>query len=258
MRRAAEQSEKLFAKGVEMSAVIVYNRILVIFMVQKTFGVALDGPSGSGKSTLARLVAQRYGFVYLDTGSLYRAVGYYIAQKGIDPRDNAAVCAALPGIKLDMRLENGGSAVYLDGVRLGTEIRTPEISAYASAVSAIPQVREFLLSVQRGIAERRDVVMDGRDIGTVILPDARVKIFITASPEERAARRFRELSDRGENVVYEDILARMKERDFNDRNRDIAPTVPAEDAVIIDNTGMSAQQTLEAVADIIDKERARK
>ena len=242
-----------------MSAEIVYNRILVIFMVQKTFGVALDGPSGSGKSTLARLVAQRYGFVYVDTGSLYRAVGYYIAQKGIDPRDNAAVCAALPGIKLDMRLENGGSAaVYLDGVRLGTEIRTPEISAYASAVSAIPQVREFLLSVQRGIAERRDVVMDGRDIGTVILPDARVKIFITASPEERAARRFRELSDRGENVVYEDILARMKERDFNDRNRDIAPTVPAEDAVIIDNTGMSAQQTLEAVADIIDKERARK
>lgn len=242
-----------------MSAEIVYNRILVIFMVQKTFGVALDGPSGSGKSTLARLVAQRYGFVYVDTGSLYRAVGYYIAQKGIDPRDNAAVCAALPGIKLDMRLENGGSAVYLDGVRLvGTEIRTPEISAYASAVSAIPQVREFLLSVQRGIAERRDVVMDGRDIGTVILPDARVKIFITASPEERAARRFRELSDRGENVVYEDILARMKERDFNDRNRDIAPTVPAKDAVIIDNTGMSAQQTLEAVADIIDKERARK
>lgn len=241
-----------------MSAEIVYNRILVIFMVQKTFGVALDGPSGSGKSTLARLVAQRYGFVYVDTGSLYRAVGYYIAQKGIDPRDNAAVCAALPGIKLDMRLENGGSAVYLDGVRLGAEIRTPEISAYASAVSAIPQVREFLLSVQRGIAERRDVVMDGRDIGTVILPDARVKIFITASPEERAARRFRELSDRGENVVYEDILARMKERDFNDRNRDIAPTVPAEDAVIIDNTGMSAQQTLEAVADIIDKERARK
>ncbi len=222
-------------------------------MVLKTFKIALDGPSGSGKSTLAKNLAKYYGFVYIDTGALYRTIGLFVSEKGIASDDVEKIVSVLPEIKIEMRLEDGGNAVYLDGKRLGNEIRTPIISKYASDVSKIPQVREFLLETQRSIARENNVIMDGRDIGTVILPDAQVKMFVTASIEARAKRRFVELQEKGVETTYEDVLADMKWRDANDRNRDIAPAVPAEDAIMFDNSDLNVQETLEKAISIIDK-----
>lgn len=215
--------------------------------------IAIDGPSGSGKSTVAKAVAARLGIVYVDTGALYRSIGYYVRSKDKDPKDAEAVSALLPEIELDVRYENGTQCVYLNGENLGDKIRTPEMSMYASAVSAIPQVREFLLGTQKSIAEKNSVIMDGRDIGTVILPDADVKIFMTASDEARAKRRTDELISKGTNVRYEDVLADMKERDKNDRNRAIAPAVPAPDAVIFDNSGFTPEESTEYVLKLIEK-----
>jgi cytidylate kinase len=213
--------------------------------------IAIDGPSGAGKSTVAKALAAKMGIVYVDTGALYRTVGYAAVSAGISTKDAAAIEALLPSIKVDVRYENGTQCVYLNGENLGDKIRRPDISMAASDVSAIPAVRAFLLDTQRDIAKRNSVVMDGRDIGTVILPDAEVKIFMVASPEARAERRTRELAEKGIAANYEDVLREMKERDAQDSGRAIAPAIPAPDAVHLDNSGMTIEQSVEAVIAII-------
>ena len=213
--------------------------------------IAIDGPSGAGKSTVAKALSAKLGIVYVDTGALYRTVGYFVRQKNVNPKDADAVGALLPEISIEIRYEDGAQHVYLNGEDLGDKIRTPEMSMYASAVSAIPSVRAFLLDTQRDIARKNNVVMDGRDIGTVILPDADVKIFMFASNEARAMRRYKELIAKGEDVKYEDVLREMIERDNNDRSRDVAPAVPAADAVMMDNSCMSVDENVDAVIDLI-------
>ena len=213
--------------------------------------IAIDGPGGAGKSTIAKAVAKELGIVYVDTGALYRTIGYYIRQKDIDPHDRVRVPAVLGEISIEVKYENGTQRVYLNGEDLGDKIRTPEMSMYASAVSAIPEVRSFLLDTQRDIAKKNSVIMDGRDIGTVILPDAEVKIFMTASAECRAKRRYKELCDKGQNVRYEDVLAEMNERDHNDSTRDVAPTAAAADAVLLDNSELSFEESVAAVIAIV-------
>lgn len=220
-------------------------------MSKITIKIALDGPSGSGKSTMAKLLAKDLGFVYIDTGALYRTVGLYVKQNGIASNDKLGVISLLSEINITMRLIDGGGVVFLDGKAVGDEIRTPEISKYASGVSKIPEVRSYLLELQRSIADKNNVIMDGRDIGTVILPNAQVKIFMTADNETRARRRFKELRLKGQDVKYEDVLADIRLRDKNDRERDIAPAVPASDAVIHDNSGLSIEENLAALKKII-------
>jgi cytidylate kinase len=209
--------------------------------------IALDGPSGAGKSTVAKALAKKLGIVYVDTGALYRTVGYYVRQAEKDPKNADEVGALLPNVHIEIKYENGAQHVILNGEDLGDKIRTPEMSMYASAVSAIPAVRSFLLDTQRDIARKNSVVMDGRDIGTVILPNADVKVFLFASNEARAKRRFNELTEKGQSVVYEDVLREMIERDSNDKNRDIAPAVPAKDAVMMDNSHMSIEENVDAI-----------
>ena len=218
--------------------------------------IAIDGPSGAGKSSLAKALARRLSFIYVDTGALYRGIGLYMKEQGIDPHDEAAVGAALPAVDLSLCFENGEQRLFLCGRDVGDSIRTPEISLYASAVSALPAVRAFLLDTQRSIAGKTSVIMDGRDIGTVILPDAEVKIFLTASPEARACRRTAELKEKGIDARYEDVLSDMTARDRNDATRAIAPAVPAEDAVLLDNSDMDFAQTVEAALAIIRKKAA--
>ena len=220
----------------------------------KRIQIAIDGPSGAGKSTVARALAQKLGIVYVDTGALYRTVGYYVRQQGVDPKDPAAVAALLPQIRLDLRYEaDGTQQVYLNGEAMGNRIRTPEMSMYASAVSAIPAVRSFLLETQREIARRSSVIMDGRDIGTVILPRADVKIFLTASDECRAKRRWEELRQKGMETGYEEVLADMRQRDRQDREREIAPAVAAPDAVVFDNSWMDPDTCTNALLRLIEE-----
>ena len=213
--------------------------------------IAIDGPSGAGKSSIAKAVAARLGIVYVDTGALYRTVGYYVRSRGFARTDKEGIVSCLPGIKIEVRYENGAQHVYLNGEDLGDRIREPEISMYASAVSAVPEVRAFLLDTQRDIAAKNSVIMDGRDIGTVILPNADVKIFMTASNEARALRRTKELIAKGMEANYEDVLCEMIERDNNDRNRDIAPAVAAPDAVLFDNSALTVEESVEAALAII-------
>ena len=213
--------------------------------------IAIDGPSGAGKSSLAKAIAARLGIVYVDTGAMYRTVGYYVRSQGFARTDIAGIVSCLPHIKIEVRYENGAQHVYLNGEDLGDRIREPEISMYASAVSAVPEVRAFLLDTQRDIAAKNSVIMDGRDIGTVILPNADVKIFMTASNEARALRRTKELEAKGLEAKYEDVLREMIERDHNDRNRDIAPAVAAPDAVLFDNSDLTVEESVEAVLSII-------
>ena len=213
--------------------------------------IAIDGPGGAGKSTVAKAVAKKLGIVYVDTGALYRTVGLYVAQKGVDPHNAEAVTALLPEIAIEVRYEEGSQHVYLNGVDHGDRIRTPQMSMYASAVSAIPAVRAFLLETQKDIARKNSVIMDGRDIGTVILPDAEVKIFMTASAECRARRRYDELIAKGQTVSYEDVLREMNERDHQDSNRAVAPAKPAPDAILLDNSDMNVEENAEAVIAIV-------
>ena len=213
--------------------------------------IAIDGPSGAGKSTLSKAVAARLGIVYVDTGALYRTVGYAVRQLGIDPHDTAAVIGALDGMRISLWYEDGVQCVYLNGENLGDRIREPEISMYASKVSAIPEVRNFLLGTQRKIAAENDVIMDGRDIGTVILPDAEVKIFMFASPEARAKRRCAELAEKGMPTSYESVLADINERDHNDATRAVAPAVAAEDAVLFDNSDCTFEESVAHLLAII-------
>lgn len=220
--------------------------------------IAIDGPSGAGKSTVAKALAKKMGIVYVDTGALYRTVGYYVRSQNVDPKDAVAVEALLPNVQVDLRYENGVQTVYLNGENLGDKIRTPEMSMYASAVSAIPAVRAFLLETQRSIARKNSVIMDGRDIGTVILPDADVKIFLSASDECRAQRRCDELKEKGIATTLEEVLADMRERDHNDRNRAVAPAVAAPDAIPFDNSGMTPDECTEAIYQLVCERTASK
>jgi cytidylate kinase len=213
--------------------------------------IAIDGPSGAGKSTVAKALAKTLGIVYVDTGALYRTIGYAAVSRGISTKDAVAMEALLPDIQIDVKYENGTQCVYLNGENLGDRIRRPEISMAASDVSAIPAVRAFLLDTQRDIARRNSVVMDGRDIGTVILPDADVKIFMVASAEARALRRTKELEEKGMPASYEEVLADMNKRDEQDRNRDIAPAIAAPDAIHFDNSYEGFDEALEALLTVI-------
>lgn len=215
------------------------------------YQIAIDGPSGAGKSSLAKAAAAKLGIVYVDTGALYRTVGYYTVSQGIDPKDAVRVTSLLNNIHIELKFENGTQYVYLNGENLGDKIRRPEISMAASDVSKIPAVREFLLETQKSIARTHSVIMDGRDIGTVILPNADLKIFLFASDEARALRRTKELEAKGMTVSYEDVLREMRERDAQDRNREVAPAVPAEDAIPFDNSAMTVEESIEKLLEIV-------
>ena len=216
--------------------------------------IAIDGPSGAGKSSLAKNLAKRLGIIYVDTGALYRTIGLYVENKGIAIDQNDLIVASLPKIKLELVFNNGTQDVLLNGNPVGDSIRTQKIAAYGSAVSAIPAVREFLLDTQRNIAKTSSVIMDGRDIGTVIFPNADVKIFLTADDVSRAERRFAELTEKGTVTTLEKVLDEMRERDKNDSTRATAPAIPADDAIILDNSGMSIEETeLAAIRIIKDK-----
>ncbi len=220
--------------------------------------VALDGPSGAGKSTIAKKIAALLGFVYVDTGALYRSIAYYVINNGGDVKDPEQVISMLPGIDVKLKYRRKAQCVILCGEDVSDKIRTPEISMGASAVSAIPAVREFLFDLQRSIAAENDIIMDGRDIGTVVLPDADVKIFLTASAEERANRRFKELQEKGDPSTYEEVLADINQRDYNDTHREIAPLRKAEDAVEVDSTSLTLDETAEAIAAIIEEKTGAK
>lgn len=218
--------------------------------------IAIDGPGGAGKSTISKAVAKALGIVYVDTGALYRTVGFYAREHGVkleDARSSDKVAPLLPEITVDIKYYDGVQHVLLNGEDLGDKIRQPDISMYASAVSAVPEVRAFLLETQRNIAKNNHVIMDGRDIGTVILPDAQVKIFLTASNEERAMRRFRELEAKGVSVKYEDVLAELIARDTADSSRDIAPCVPAPDAVVFDNSKYNFEESVAKIIEIANE-----
>lgn len=212
--------------------------------------VAIDGPAGAGKSTIARAAAKKLGYIYVDTGALYRTVALAAVRRDvIDDAD--AVAAMLPEISVELKFENGEQQVYLDGENVSSLIRTPQISMGASKVSAIPKVREYLLSLQQSIAKENNVIMDGRDIATVVLPNADVKIFLFATPECRAQRRYKELIEKGENVTYEDVLKDVNERDYQDSHREIAPLKPSEDSVMADTSDLDPEDSTEMIIGII-------
>ena len=222
--------------------------------MSEIISVAIDGPSGAGKSTLARAAAGRLGYVYVDTGAIYRTIGYHILKAGIDPKNGAAVAAELPKLRVEMRYgADGLQRMYLNGEDVTDAIRLPEVSRYASDVSAHPAVRDYLLEMQRQLAREHSVIMDGRDIGTVVLPEAAVKVFLTASAEARAQRRVRELEQRGTPQPYAQVLEEIRRRDYNDTHRAAAPLRQAEDAVVLDTTELNFQESEEALLCIIRK-----
>jgi len=219
--------------------------------MNRPISVAIDGPAAAGKSSIARSIAAGLGFIYVDTGAMYRAIGCYALGKGVATNDAPAVIALLPEIELDVRYENGEQRIFLNGEDVSEAIRRPEMSMAASNVSAIPEVRTFLLEQQRSFAKTQSVVMDGRDIGTVVLPDATVKFFLTASVEERTRRRLREYEEKGQKVVFDELLEEMIRRDKQDSERAAAPLKQAVDAVLVDNTDLTKEQTLELMLGII-------
>ena len=215
--------------------------------------IAIDGPAGAGKSTVAKAAAKKLGYIYVDTGALYRAIGLYALRCGVDTKDFDAVSATLPFIKPQLKFIDGAQRIYLNGEDVSEAIRSPEASMAASAVSAGPKVREFLLSLQRDIAKSNNCIMDGRDIGTVVLPQATVKIFLTADVEKRAKRRFDELTAKGTEVNFDDVLNDMRQRDYDDSHRAAAPLKQAEDAVALDTGDMTLEQSIESVIKIIEE-----
>lgn len=215
--------------------------------------IALDGPSGAGKSTLAKALAAKLGYIYTDTGAMYRTIGLAVKRADIPLEDKAGIIALLPSLTISLRFENGEQKIYLGEEDVGGLIRTNEISAYASKVSAIPEVRAHLLGLQRDIAAKNNVIMDGRDIGTVILPHAEVKFFVTVSDKERARRRYKELIAKGEVITEEEVYETMKARDLQDSTRAVAPAVPAEDAIFLDNSGDFDEVIAKAIAIIEEK-----
>lgn len=213
--------------------------------------VAIDGPAGAGKSSLAKRAAKELGFIYVDTGALYRTIGLKFANMGIGTDINFDIDEVLSSTDIDLKFINGEQRVFLDGEDVSDLIRTPRISMMASAVSAKPQVRAFLLEMQRKLARENDVLMDGRDIGTVVLPDATVKIFLTASVKTRAERRYKELIEKGESVSFEEVYKDIETRDRNDSSRAIAPLKPAADSVIADTTELDIEQSLQLIINIV-------
>lgn len=215
--------------------------------------VAIDGPAGAGKSTIARTAAQALGYIYVDTGALYRAVGVYSLRRGFDTKNADTVAGTLSDICVELKFIGGVQHVFLNGEDVSEEIRTPEASMAASDVSAVPAVRQFLFDLQRNIAKQNDCIMDGRDIGTVVLPQAEVKIFLTASPEARAMRRYRELQAKGAADTFEEVLADLKQRDYNDSHRAVAPLKPAEDSILVDTTELHLEESVEKVIAVIQE-----
>lgn len=216
--------------------------------------IALDGPAGAGKSTLAKAVAGKLGYIYVDTGALYRAVGLKFSRLGHTTDLNCDIESILEDTEVDIRFIGNEQHVFLDGEDVNSFIRTPEISMMASAVSAKPSVRAFLLELQRKLARENNVIMDGRDIGTVVLPDATLKLFVTATPETRANRRYKELTDKGMDVNYDDILDDIKKRDYNDSHREVAPLKVADDGMVFDTDNLDFDEALGELLNIIDKE----
>ena len=213
----------------------------------KKFAVAIDGPGGAGKSTISKEIAKRLGIIYVDTGALYRTVGYYARENGLSVEDSKVsekMTPLLDGINIEIAYVDGAQHVILNGEDLGDKIRQPDISMYASACSSVGTVRAFLLEAQKKLARENSVIMDGRDIGTVILPDAEVKIFLTASDEERANRRYKELIEKGKDVKYEDVLRELVERDRADSSRAVAPLKPAGDSHVFDNSDYTFEESV--------------
>lgn len=219
--------------------------------MERTIAVAIDGPSGAGKSTIARILAQELQYIYVDTGALYRAVGYAALTRSIDPADAPSVEGMLPSLTVELRYVDGGQRVFVNGEDVSDRIRTPEVSMAASRVSALPAVRQYLFSLQQDMAASHNVIMDGRDIGTVVLPHAQVKIFLTASAEDRATRRFEELREKGVDTTYDAVLADMKQRDYDDSHRAAAPLKAAEDAVLVDTSGNTLEQSVAVLKQVV-------
>lgn len=215
--------------------------------------VAIDGPAGAGKSTVARAAAQKLGYIYVDTGALYRAVGVYCLRKGIETTNAENVGAILDEITVELKFIDGVQHVFLNGDDVSTEIRLPEASMAASNVSAIPSVRAFLFDLQRDIAAKNNCIMDGRDIGTVVLPNAQVKIFLTADDTERAMRRYKELQEKGSTVTYQEVLDDLRVRDYNDSHREIAPLKPAEDSVIVNTTNYTLEESIDIIVKTVEE-----
>lgn len=224
--------------------------------MNKVYSVAIDGPAGAGKSTMARRAAAELNFVYVDTGAIYRTVAYAVAEHGIRPDETEKIDALLPKLDLKLAWQDGVQHMYLDGRDVSAKIRLPEVSAMASKVSALPSVRAFLLDTQRNVAKTNSVIMDGRDIGTVVLPNADVKIYLSASAQVRARRRFIELQEQGSNDTYEEVLQDMIERDYRDMHREIAPLKQADDAVLLDTSELSLEESIEALLKIIREKLA--
>lgn len=219
-----------------------------------SIAIAIDGPAGAGKSTIAKAAANALGYIYVDTGAMYRALGLFAIRNGVAPDDKDAVNELLKKAEVSLaRNEKKEQLIILNGEDVSSLIRTEQVSMAASKISAIPEVRAFLLSLQRDMAKKNNVIMDGRDIGTVVLPDAKVKIFLTASAEIRAKRRYDELVLKGEDVKYEDVLADVIKRDHNDMNREIAPLKPAEDGVIVDTSDLDLQQSIDLLIKTIEE-----
>lgn len=214
--------------------------------------IAIDGPSGAGKSTIAKAVAQKLGIIYVDTGALYRTIGLFVFRNGFDATNKDEIISLLPKINITIKYVENTQCVYLNDENVSEKIRTPEISLFASRVSVVYEVRQFLLSIQRNLAQKNSVIMDGRDIGTVILPNANIKIFLTASDEKRAKRRYLELHEKNKNITFENVLHDMQERDKKDICRDIAPLKKADDAILLDTSDLSLEQSIQAVIDIVN------
>lgn len=222
-------------------------------MQEKTVAIAIDGPAGAGKSTIARKLAEKTGYIYVDTGALYRTVALSISKNGISPQDVSAVVEHIGKISVDIKYIDGEQRVILNGEDVSNLIRTPEVSMMASMTSAIPEVRAFLLGLQRKLAKEHNVVMDGRDIATVVLPDAKVKIFLTASPEVRAKRRYDELISKGQDVEFSDVLADLIKRDEQDMTRAVAPLKPSDESVIVDTSELDLDGAVLAMENVVKR-----
>lgn len=215
------------------------------------FAVAIDGPAGAGKSSVAKAAAKELGFVYVDTGAIYRTIALYVLRQGVAPQDAAGVEGLLPQIEIGMEYTDQGQKMILNGEDVTGLIRTPEVSMATSACSAIPAVRAFLLQLQRDLAEKNNVLMDGRDIGTVVLPHAQLKVFLTASPQERARRRVLQLEESGRKADYEAILRDIQQRDYQDSHRETAPLRPAEDSVLVDTSGVTFEESVRRLVELV-------
>lgn len=215
------------------------------------FAVAIDGPAGAGKSSVAKAAAKELGFVYVDTGAIYRTIALYVLRQGVAPQDAAGVEGLLPQIEIGMEYTDQGQKMILNGEDVTGLIRTPEVSMATSTCSAIPAVRAFLLQLQRDLAEKNNVLMDGRDIGTVVLPHAQLKVFLTASPQERARRRVLQLEESGRKADYEAILRDIQQRDYQDSHRETAPLRPAEDSVLVDTSGVTFEESVRWLVELV-------